>query len=144
MTGEGTDPLLAGIEAGDRQALARGITLIESQRPQDVARSQELLAAARGGDAMRIGITGVPGVGKSTFIEAFGSMLTAEGHRIAVLAIDPSSRISSGSIMGDKTRMETLSQRLEAFIRPSPAGRTLGGVTRHVLAHADLPVLMAH
>jgi LAO/AO transport system kinase len=83
------------------------------------------------GQSIRIGISGVPGVGKSTFIESFGNHLIGQGHKLAVLAVDPSSALSGGSILGDKTRMETLSRRIEAFIRPSPAGSTLGGVTRH-------------
>jgi len=118
---------------GDRRALARAITLIESARPVDREPANQLLGllAPHANQAMRVGISGVPGVGKSTFIERFGNHVIDLGHRVAVLAIDPSSTLSGGSILGDKTRMEKLSQRLEAFIRPSPAGRTLGGVTRH-------------
>ncbi|MEM7465900.1 MAG: methylmalonyl Co-A mutase-associated GTPase MeaB [Pseudomonadota bacterium] len=119
--------------AGDRRALARGITLIESSKNDDRAAANQLLdiLMPRSGSSIRVGLSGVPGVGKSTFIESFGNLVIDEGHRIAVLAVDPSSSISGGSILGDKTRMETLSRRLEAFIRPSPAGDTLGGVTRH-------------
>lgn len=118
------------IRAGQRRALAKGITLVESQREQDRRASQtllnELLPAT--GNSIRIGITGVPGVGKSTFIEAFGLHLIEQGHRVAVLAVDPSSPVAGGSILGDKTRMEQLSRSEAAFIRPSPAGAALGGV----------------
>jgi LAO/AO transport system kinase len=118
------------IKAGQRRALAKAITLIESSREADRERSQallnELLPAT--GQSIRIGITGVPGVGKSTFIEAFGQYLLDQGRRVAVLAVDPSSPIAGGSILGDKTRMEHLSRRSDAFIRPSPAGSALGGV----------------
>ncbi len=119
--------------AGDRRALARGITLIESAKTEDREPANQLLEILmpRSGNSIRVGLSGVPGVGKSTFIESFGNLVIDQGHRIAVLAVDPSSSISGGSILGDKTRMETLAQRLEAFIRPSPAGDTLGGVTRH-------------
>ncbi|HWD50189.1 MAG TPA: methylmalonyl Co-A mutase-associated GTPase MeaB [Rhizomicrobium sp.] len=124
-----------GIEAlrsGDRRALARAITLAESTKPADRADAESLLSAALpyAGKAMRLGISGAPGAGKSTFIEAFGSYLTGSGHKVAVLAIDPSSRRSGGSILGDKTRMEKLARDPKAFIRPSPAGTTLGGVAR--------------
>ncbi len=121
------------IGTGDRRALARAITLIESARPEDREPANELLTllTPRANRSMRIGVSGVPGVGKSTFIEALGNHVIDRGHKVAVLAVDPSSALSGGSILGDKTRMETLSRRLEAFIRPSPAGRTLGGVTRH-------------
>jgi len=117
---------------GDRRALARAITLVESTKVSDLKHSEELLTAIlpRTGGSIRIGISGAPGAGKSTFIEAFGKYLTASGHRVAVLAIDPSSRRSGGSILGDKTRMETLARDPNAFIRPSPAGETLGGVAR--------------
>lgn len=120
----------AAILAGQRRALAKGITLIESKRDDDRATSQVLLneLLPHTGKSIRIGITGVPGVGKSTFIEAFGLYLIEQGHRVAVLAVDPSSPIAGGSILGDKTRMEKLSRRDEAFIRPSPAGDALGGV----------------
>jgi LAO/AO transport system kinase len=120
------------IRAGDRRALARAITLVESERAdhraEAVALIEELLAAT--GGAVRVGITGQPGAGKSTFIEALGLHLVDAGHRVAVLAVDPSSTLSGGSILGDKTRMEELSRRDEAYIRPSPSGRTLGGVAR--------------
>ena len=104
--------------------------MVESQRPQDVETAQTLLKALlpHTGNSIRIGITGVPGVGKSTFIEAFGQHVIEKGHRLAVLAVDPSSPVAGGSILGDKTRMEALSREEAAFIRPSPAGRALGGV----------------
>jgi LAO/AO transport system kinase len=116
----------------DRRALARAITLIESSRPQDRDSARELLEklVPNSGASLRVGISGVPGVGKSTFIESLGNYLIDKGHKVAVLAVDPSSAVSGGSILGDKTRMEKLSQRTEAFIRPSPAGETLGGVAR--------------
>lgn len=119
--------------AGDRRALARAITLIESSRPEDRDAGNRLLerVTPAAGQALRLGISGVPGVGKSTFIEALGNHVIERGHRVAVLAVDPSSALSGGSILGDKTRMDSLSRRVEAFIRPSPAGRTLGGVARH-------------
>ncbi|MCC7257787.1 MAG: methylmalonyl Co-A mutase-associated GTPase MeaB [Gammaproteobacteria bacterium] len=125
--------LAALVRAGDRRALARAITLVESSHPADQPHANRLLAllTPHAGRSIRIGVTGVPGVGKSTFIEALGNHAIDQGHRVAVLAVDPSSAISGGSILGDKTRMENLGRRLEAFIRPSPAGRTLGGVTRH-------------
>ena len=125
--------LAEDICAGDRRALARGITLIESSKKADRDLANQLLEILmpRSGNSIRVGLSGVPGVGKSTFIESFGNLIIERGHRIAVLAVDPSSSISGGSILGDKTRMETLSRRVEAFIRPSPAGDTLGGVTRH-------------
>lgn len=115
-----------------RAGLAKAITLVESRRADHRALARELLAEAmpRTGKAQRIGITGVPGVGKSTFIDAFGTMLTELGLRVAVLAVDPTSRRSGGSILGDKTRMARLSADERAFIRPSPAGDTLGGVSR--------------
>jgi len=118
--------------AGDRAALARAITLVESRRPDHQALARQLLARVmpHTGKAQRIGITGVPGAGKSTTIEALGRDLTAAGHRVAVLAVDPSSSRTGGSILGDKTRMERLSVDPDAFIRPSPSGGTLGGVTR--------------
>jgi LAO/AO transport system kinase len=122
--------LAAAVRAGDRATLARAITLIESTRPdhQQQARQlvQELLPFT--GKAMRVGITGAPGVGKSTTIDTLGTMLTGKGHRVAVLAVDPSSSRTGGSILGDKTRMAKLSADLHAFIRPSPAAGTLGGV----------------
>jgi LAO/AO transport system kinase len=118
------------IRAGDRRAMARAITLLESTRPDRAALGQailELLVAETGG-AIRVGITGPPGVGKSTFIEALGLELLELGLRVAVLAVDPSSPVTGGSILGDKTRMELLARRSEAFIRPSPSGGSLGGV----------------
>src|SRR5215472_1875317 len=124
------EALAAGVRAGNRRALAKAITLIESTRPDDRVESEKLLAQllpATGG-ALRMGISGAPGAGKSTFIEALGLALVARGHRIAVLAVDPSSTRSGGSILGDKTRMEELSRHPNAFIRPSPSGGTLGGV----------------
>ncbi len=126
------DPLLSPILAGDRRALARAITLVESTRPDHRARATALLDGLRaaGRQALRIGLSGTPGVGKSTFIEAFGTRLTAQGSRVAVLAVDPSSARTGGSILGDKTRMDALSRNPNAFIRPSPAARQLGGVAR--------------
>ena len=120
------------IRSGDRRALARGITLVESTRPDHRAQAGELLdlLLPHAGGSIRIGITGVPGVGKSTFIEAFGAHVVDRGHRVAVLAVDPTSRKSGGSILGDKTRMEELARSDSAFIRASPAGETLGGVAR--------------
>jgi len=117
---------------GDRRALARAITLIESRRPDHQEQAERLLERLLGatGEAVRLGITGTPGAGKSTFIEALGRHVIEQGHRIAVLAVDPSSRRSGGAILGDKTRMQRLAQAPEAFIRPSPAGATPGGVTR--------------
>ena len=123
-------PSAEAILTGDRRTLAKAITLVESQRPQDVETAQTLLKSLlpHTGNSIRIGITGVPGVGKSTFIEAFGQHVIQQGHRLAVLAVDPSSPVAGGSILGDKTRMEALSREEAAFIRPSPAGRALGGV----------------
>jgi len=127
-----TKPLSETIREGDRRALARGITLVESTRRDHRAKADELLKEVllHSGKSIRIGISGVPGVGKSTFIESFGLYLIEQGHKVAVLAVDPSSKRSGGSILGDKTRMEVLSRHPEAFIRPSPAGKTLGGVAR--------------
>jgi LAO/AO transport system kinase len=124
--------LADGVLEGDRRALARAITVIESTRSDHRAIAGALLERLipYAGNSIRLGISGVPGVGKSTFIEALGNYLIDEGHRVAVLTVDPSSAISGGSILGDKTRMESLSRRSEAYIRPSPAGKTLGGVTR--------------
>jgi LAO/AO transport system kinase len=118
------------IRAGDRRALARAITLLESTRADQAALGQEILESLvpYTGGAVRLGVTGPPGVGKSTFIEALGLHLVAGGRRVAVLAVDPSSPVSGGSILGDKTRMERLAQQEAAFIRPSPSGGTLGGV----------------
>ena len=120
------------IRTGDRRALACGITLAESTRPDHRAAAETLLKLLlpHTGTSIRLGITGVPGVGKSTFIETFGLHVIGEGHRVAVLAVDPSSKRSGGSILGDKTRMEELAKSDAAFIRPSPAGETLGGVAR--------------
>lgn len=127
------DALIAGVSGGDRRTLAKAITLVESLRADHQDQAQRLLEAllSRAGKAVRIGITGAPGVGKSTFIESFGRYLIASGHRIAVLAVDPSSSLSGGSILGDKTRMPTLAADSAAFIRPSPSGGALGGVARH-------------
>ncbi|HKW82218.1 MAG TPA: methylmalonyl Co-A mutase-associated GTPase MeaB [Burkholderiaceae bacterium] len=118
------------IRAGDRRAIAKAITLLESTRADHREQADALLNALlpHTGSAMRLGISGVPGVGKSTFIEALGLALIAKGHKVAVLAIDPSSSLSGGSILGDKTRMERLSVHEQAYVRPSPASGTLGGV----------------
>ncbi len=117
---------------GDRRALAQAITLVESTRTDHRERAEQLLATIlpHTGKGVRVGISGVPGVGKSTFIEAFGLHVIGQGHKVAVLAIDPTSQRTGGSILGDKTRMEMLSRDIRAFIRPSPAGSTLGGVAR--------------
>ena len=122
--------LAAAVLAGDSAALARAITLVESTAPRHYASASALLTQLlpHSGDSIRIGITGPPGAGKSTFIDTFGSSLTARGHKVAVLAIDPSSTLTGGSILGDKTRMERLSRDKNAFIRPSPTGGLLGGV----------------
>jgi len=123
-------PTAEAILAGDRRALAKAITLVESQLPADRDAAQALLTSLlpHTGRSIRVGITGVPGVGKSTFIEAFGQHVIDHGHRLAVLAVDPSSPVAGGSILGDKTRMETLSRSESAFLRPPPAGKALGGV----------------
>jgi LAO/AO transport system kinase len=126
-----------GIIAGNRQVLSKAITLCESQLPEDQAIARTLLAnlaadpvaKARRDKSYRIGITGVPGVGKSTFIEALGQQLVAEGKQLAILAIDPSSKIGKGSILGDKTRMEELTKLPQVYVRPSPTAGTLGGIT---------------
>ncbi|WP_246880406.1 methylmalonyl Co-A mutase-associated GTPase MeaB [Sporosarcina sp. 6E9] len=122
--------LTTNITNGSRLDLAKGITLIESITPSDKKAGQELLlnVLPKTGKSIRIGITGVPGAGKSTFIESFGLMLAQSGHKVAVLAIDPSSSLTGGSILGDKTRMEALAKHPNAFIRPSPTAGTLGGV----------------
>jgi len=122
--------LVEGVIAGRRRALAKAITLVESTRADHQQRAQAVLGALlpETGKSIRIGISGVPGVGKSTFIEALGMYLIERGHKLAVLAVDPSSSVTGGSILGDKTRMELLSQRTEAFIRPSPSSGSLGGV----------------
>jgi LAO/AO transport system kinase len=127
-----TVALADGVLAGNRRALARAITLVESTRSDHRAASSALLErlTPHAGQSIRLGISGVPGVGKSTFVEALGNHVIDAGHRVAVLTVDPSSAISGGSILGDKTRMELLARRPEAYIRPSPAGNTLGGVTR--------------
>jgi LAO/AO transport system kinase len=124
--------LADAVRRGERRALARAITLIESTRLEHRATAEALLAALlpHTGNSVRVGISGVPGVGKSTFIEAFGLHVIGQGHKVAVLAIDPSSQRTGGSILGDKTRMVDLSRDPHAFIRPSPAGSTLGGVAR--------------
>jgi len=122
--------LVDGVLAGQRRALAKTITLVESTRVDHQQRAQKVLAALlpHTGRAIRLGISGVPGAGKSTFIEALGVWLIDQGYRLAVLAVDPSSSVSGGSILGDKTRMELLCQREQAFIRPSPSAGSLGGV----------------
>jgi len=119
-----------GVREGDRGAVAKVITLLESTRSDRARLGERILESvvSQTGDAIRVGITGPPGVGKSTFIEALGLQLIARGHRVAVLAVDPSSPVTGGSILGDKTRMERLSQEENAFIRPSPSGGALGGV----------------
>lgn len=126
------DALAAGVLAGNTAHLGRAITLIESNAKRDQEPARQLMEKLlpHAGGSIRVGVTGVPGAGKSTFIEAFGMMLCKMGLKVAVLAIDPSSSLSKGSIMGDKTRMEELSGHQNAFIRPSPSGGTLGGVAR--------------
>lgn len=126
------DDYVQGVLAQDRTILARTITLVESNAPAHFELAQEVLRQLlpHAGNSMRVGITGVPGAGKSTFIEALGTTLTARGHRVAVLAVDPSSTVTRGSILGDKTRMEQLSINPNAFIRPSPSSGVLGGVAR--------------
>jgi len=126
------DSLEAGVTEGDRTSIGQAITLVESVRPDHRARGAALLERLlpHAGGAQRVGITGVPGVGKSTFIDSLGTQLTSVGHRVAVLAVDPSSSRTGGSILGDKTRMGNLANDDRAFIRPSPAAGTLGGVTR--------------
>ncbi len=126
------DDLVRGIESGDRALLARAITLAESARPEDACLAEEVLGRLmpRTGGAIRTGITGVPGAGKSTLIDSLGMQLLAQGKKVAVLAVDPSSSVSGGSILADKTRMPRLALEGNAFIRPSPGGRAGGGVTR--------------
>jgi LAO/AO transport system kinase len=126
------DAYVKGVLDGKRAVVARAITLVESTRPQHRSLAQELLTQLlpHSGRARRIGVSGVPGVGKSTFIDAFGTMLTSLGHRVAVLAVDPSSTRTGGSILGDKTRMERLAVDPDAFVRPSPSAGTLGGVAK--------------
>ena len=130
--GPDIDAWAEAITSGDRRALARAITLVESRRRDHRSQAEDLLQTIlpKSGGALRLGVTGVPGVGKSTFIEAFGLHLIGQGLKLAVLAVDPSSQRGGGSILGDKTRMQDLSRRVEAFIRPSPTGGTLGGVAR--------------
>ena len=129
-----TDPkhYIQGVLGRDRRVLAKAITLVESSLPSDEEIARQVLDALlpHTGSALRLGITGLPGAGKSTFIESYGTMLTQKGYRVAVLAVDPSSPKTGGSIMADKTRMEKLSANENAFIRPSPSGKTLGGVAR--------------
>jgi LAO/AO transport system kinase len=128
-----------GITAGDRIILAKAITLIESSKEEDTALAAHVLERImhRSGNSIRIGITGVPGVGKSSFIETFGELVIAMGKKLAVLTVDPSSQVTKGSILGDKTRMDRLSKNPKAFIRPSASGNTLGGV-----AHATREAMM--
>ena len=130
-----TDPaqLAQALCAGDRQALAKALTLVESTRSDHRESAAELLShlASCPGDSIRLGVSGVPGVGKSTFIESFGCHVIEQGHRVAVLTIDPTSARSGGSILGDKTRMPVLSQHPQAYIRPTPTSGALGGVARH-------------
>jgi len=126
-----TEAYINGVLAGDRIVLSRAITLCESHRPEDIRQAEEVLTAVmpHTGGSIRIGITGVPGVGKSTFIEAFGGLVTQRNKKLAVLTIDPSSQKTKGSILGDKTRMEELARNANAFIRPSASGSALGGVS---------------
>jgi LAO/AO transport system kinase len=126
------DDYVKGISAGDRMILSRAITLVESNAPAHFEMAQLVMREVlhKTGNSVRVGITGVPGAGKSTFIESLGCDLCKKGHNVAVLAVDPSSSVSRGSILGDKTRMENLAKQPNAFIRPSPSGGTLGGLTR--------------
>ena len=126
------EKMAEGVRTGNIRSLAKAITLIESRNPDHAQDAETLLnmLLPDSGKAIRIGISGVPGVGKSTFIEALGLQLLKRGHRLAVLAVDPTSQLSGGSILGDKTRMEMLARETNAFIRPSPSGDTLGGVAR--------------
>jgi LAO/AO transport system kinase len=128
----GTDALAEAVRSGDRTELSRAITLVESARPDRRGQAQQLLLRLLpdAGRALHVGITGVPGVGKSTTIEALGTMLTGQGHRVAVLAVDPSSTRTGGSILGDKTRMARLAVDPDAYVRPSPTSGTLGGVAK--------------
>ncbi len=132
MIAPGIEDYVKGVLSGDRRWTARAITLVESTRADHREMAQRLLVelTPHAGKARRVGVSGVPGVGKSTFIEALGTHLTTQGHRVAVLAVDPSSRRSGGSILGDKTRMARLSADPNAFIRPSPTAGTLGGVAK--------------
>jgi len=129
---DATRRLAEQIRAGDRRALARGITLVESTRADHNVQAQALLTALmpHTGGAVRVGISGPPGAGKSTFIEALGGYLTEQGKRVAVLAVDPSSSVTGGSILGDKTRMQNLARNPDAYVRPSPSGTSVGGVAR--------------
>lgn len=131
-SGPTIDALFEGVQAADRAMIGRAITLVESRNPAHQLRAQELLHKLLpfAGNSQRVGISGVPGVGKSTFIESLGTMLTGQGQKVAVLAVDPSSGRTGGSILGDKTRMDNLSADLNAFIRPSPSAGVLGGVAR--------------
>ena len=124
--------LIEGVKSGDRAALARSITLVESRKPAHRALARELLRelAPLSGNSIRLGLSGVPGAGKSTFTDALGVTLIEKGHRVAVLAVDPSSSVSGGSVLGDRTRMGALAELEDAFIRPSPTGLHLGGVAR--------------
>ncbi len=126
------DDYVEGILQGNRTVLSKAVTLVESTLPEHAGLAQDIIdrCLPHSGKSLRIGITGVPGAGKSTFIEAMGGYLTSIGHKLAVLAIDPSSERSKGSILGDKTRMEQLSADPNAFIRPSPSSGSLGGVAR--------------
>jgi LAO/AO transport system kinase len=128
----GTEALAEAVRSGDRTELSRAITLVESTRPDRREQAQELLLRLLpdAGRALHVGITGIPGVGKSTTIEALGTMLSEQGHRVAVLAVDPSSTRTGGSILGDKTRMARLAVHPDAYVRPSPTSGTLGGVTK--------------
>ena len=132
MSSFDVEALVRGVRGGDRRAIARAITLVESSRAGHLTAAAELLErlAHAPGNALRIGLSGAPGVGKSTFIESFGTFLVERGHKIAVLAVDPSSAVSGGSILGDKTRMERLAVEPRAYIRPTPSGMSLGGVAR--------------
>ena len=127
-----TEEYVKGILEGNITTLSQAITLIESSNPDHYAQAQEIIERClpHAGRSVRIGITGVPGAGKSTFIEAIGNMVTSLRHKLAVLAIDPSSERSGGSILGDKTRMESISANPDVFIRPSPSAGSLGGVAR--------------
>ena len=124
--------LIEGVKGGDRAALARSITLVESRKPAHRALARELLRelSPLAGNSIRLGLSGVPGAGKSTFTDAMGCLLIEQGHKVAVLAVDPSSSVSGGSVLGDRTRMGALAQSDAAFIRPSPTGLHLGGVAR--------------
>ena len=124
--------LIEGVKSGDRAALARSITLVESRKPAHRSLARELLRELTplAGNSIRLGLSGVPGAGKSTFTDALGVMLIEQGHRVAVLAVDPSSSVSGGSVLGDRTRMGALAELDDAFIRPSPTGLHLGGVAR--------------